>query len=363
VNYHVRHSYPDLENRIKRSVRELMAALDPMGEADPEARARRESAAEEFPSTGIRRSILRDLRAGGARTMRGLIRLHKDWYHSEASELRRLLDRAGMPEETLNMVEEAVKKCSSCRKWAIKPIKPVARSSLSQFLNDLVFMDLLFYHRIGKKETTIFGQLVDDATRLRLIIPIPSKAMESMKTLVLRWISARNRMRKLCGDRERGIVDEVLQVWLELKNIEFIPAAGGPEDRHTQASVIESFQRTARKVMHKLDQAAHDAGVELTDEELAAETSSCCNLTPQRGGIAPCHSASGDLPEDPLLGHHPTPSRRLRLSTRRPSSGTVAGSACRVSTHARRGFWRRGSRPWIGHSGEHLRKVTPWTRR
>ena len=87
---------------------------------------------------------MRDLRAGGARCARGLPRLHKDWYHAPVAELVRLLSRAGMPPECLSMVEEVVRKCISCRKWDLKPIKPIARTSLAEHFNDLVWVDLCF---------------------------------------------------------------------------------------------------------------------------------------------------------------------------------------------------------------------------
>ena len=80
---------------------------------------------------------------------RGIVSLHRDWYHAPGSDLRRFLSRAGMPDECLDMVGEVVKKCSSCRKWDIKPIRPIARMSLSENFGDMVFFDILFYHRVN----------------------------------------------------------------------------------------------------------------------------------------------------------------------------------------------------------------------
>jgi len=112
-------------------------------------------------------------------------------------------------------------------------------------------------------------------------------------------------MKKLVADLERGLVDEELQAWLETKSIRFEPASGGPEKQKTQAGVIESGNRTSRRIMHRVDQAAADMNLPLSNEELGVETGECRNSTPMQGGVSPWHGARGQLPDDPLMGKEP----------------------------------------------------------
>ncbi len=45
--------------------------------------------------------VISGLRAGGARAEAAAMRVHQKWYHLQAEPLRRLLERAGVPEEHL----------------------------------------------------------------------------------------------------------------------------------------------------------------------------------------------------------------------------------------------------------------------
>ena len=57
--------------------------------------------------------------------------------------------------------------------------------------------------------------------------------------------------------------------------------------------------------MHRVDQAAADMNLPLSNEELGVETGECRNSTPMQGGVSPWHGARGQLPDDPLMGKEP----------------------------------------------------------
>ena len=61
---------------------------------------------------------------------RGLfIGLHDRFWHANASDLKSLLSRAGMPSEVLKLVAETVTGCAICRRYSKLKSKPVVKAS------------------------------------------------------------------------------------------------------------------------------------------------------------------------------------------------------------------------------------------
>lgn len=90
---------------------------------------------------------------------RALRKLHLRWYHASADKMRALLQAAGVSREVVALVGEIVDSCTVCRCWARPSNKSVVSGKVTEAMNELVQIDLLFY-----KEFVIL-HMVDATTR------------------------------------------------------------------------------------------------------------------------------------------------------------------------------------------------------
>ena len=136
-------------------------------EVDGEAMADGQDPAELRPGR-----LLRDLLAGGGRSQRATMQVHRDHYHAGARALQTMFRRAGIPEAVVSAVPEVIKKCRACREWEQLPPRPVARLSLATGLNGCVYIDLWFFNWIDSEDNLYrwtFLLIVDEATRFRML--------------------------------------------------------------------------------------------------------------------------------------------------------------------------------------------------
>ena len=77
----------------------------------------------------------------------------------------------------MDLVNDAVLKCTSCRKWSGRPIRPIARMSLAESFNDIVFLDVIYYHRIGTPNVQkLYGHLTFGSSGTwRIVVPRASR--------------------------------------------------------------------------------------------------------------------------------------------------------------------------------------------
>lgn len=79
-----------------------------------------------------------------------LLGLHEKYWHAPPSDLRNLLARAGMPVEVLNLVSDAVMKCSICRRYVRLPNRPQTKINNAGTLYQCVQADLLNFPHGGR---------------------------------------------------------------------------------------------------------------------------------------------------------------------------------------------------------------------
>lgn len=159
-------------------MKKLERGLPPDVENDEERDAEGERDSDNKLSAILTPSaLLRDLHTGGERAAQATMRLHRPHYHAPASELKLLLQRAGVADAVISAVEDVVKACTACRGWSGVAPKPLARLRLPNF-NDVLLVDIFFFNFTeegGGMNQVSFLLMVDEATRFRLLAPIAGK--------------------------------------------------------------------------------------------------------------------------------------------------------------------------------------------
>ena len=90
-------------------------------------------------------NTLRALRNNGPTVQRKLIRnLHIRWWHASAQAMTRLLERAGVPKEALEIIPDIVDTCAACRTWSQPLPQSVASVNIPDKFNDQVECDIVF---------------------------------------------------------------------------------------------------------------------------------------------------------------------------------------------------------------------------
>lgn len=256
--------------------------------------------------------LLRALKQGGPRAAKAIMTLHRRYYHMPATPLRTMLQVAGCPDSVVAAVKDVLSKCRLCRTWELPEAKPVARSELALEVNKLLHADILYYARLNNtvgKLLQIFHML-DDASRWRMLDLVQQRVMQEFKDCISKWIGIFGPPERIKIDREVGLTEvNEMKIWLEAKGTRLDPlpsATGNTPASHTAAGVIEGNNRVLRKVLHKIETAAIEMNVNLTDIELLQEAQWCCNAVPSRDGVTASQAALGHLPRDPLFNHRLT---------------------------------------------------------
>ena len=119
-------------------------------------------------------STLRALRNNGPTVRRKLIRkLHIRLWHASAQAVTRLLERAGVPKEALEIIPDIVDTCASCRTWSQPLPQSVASVNIPDKFNDQVECDIVFIH------SHAVLHFVDRCTRWHAVVIVPGKSEDS----------------------------------------------------------------------------------------------------------------------------------------------------------------------------------------
>ena len=88
-------------------------------------------------------NTLRALRNNGPTVQRKLTRkLHIRWWHASAQAMTRLLERAGVPKEALEIIPDIVDTCAACRTWSQPLPQSVASVNIPDKFHDQVECDI-----------------------------------------------------------------------------------------------------------------------------------------------------------------------------------------------------------------------------
>ena len=191
-------------------------------------------------------NTLRALRNYGPTVQRKLIRkLHIIWWHASAQAMTRLLKRAGVPKEALEIIPDIVDTCAACRAWSLPLPHRVASVNIPDKFNGQVECDIVFIH------SHAILHFVDRCTRWHAaVIVVPGTSEDSIiKAPQSHWITIHGPMRKLIMDGASGVAASARAgSFLSRLGIKFIPRA---PQRH--ARIVERRGALFRDVILRTD--------------------------------------------------------------------------------------------------------------
>ena len=149
--------------------------------------------------------------------------------------MTRLLERAGVPKEALEIIPDIVDTCAACRTWSQPLPQSVASVNIPDKFNDQVECDIVFIHPHA------ILHFVDWCTRWQAAVLIPGKSEDSIiKALHSHWISIHGPMQELIMDGESGIAASARAgSLLSRLGIKFIPRA--PSNMLVQSNAVVHY--------------------------------------------------------------------------------------------------------------------------
>ena len=165
--------------------------------------------------------------------------------------MRILLNAAGVPESTLNLIKDVVDTCRICRCWTRPTPKPIEPTRPSTELNQAVQWDILVY------EDYMIRHIVDVATRFCTASVIPSKSAQDLIRCIHRfWFRFFGAPKLIIADGETGLDSEEVKRWPDIMRSEIKPKAPG---QHAQA--VERHHDLLRQTLHRFEDQLREEGI------------------------------------------------------------------------------------------------------
>ena len=116
--------------------------------------------------------ILRTAREGDA--VLPLRKLHCRWWHASANQMKRLLDRVGVPTNIMDLIPRVVAQCTVCRAWQSPENANQLAIDIPDNFNQTVECDIMF-----SGDIMVF-HMIDSCTRwheARVVLAKPTKSL------------------------------------------------------------------------------------------------------------------------------------------------------------------------------------------
>eukprot|EP00438_Fugacium_kawagutii_P029807 Skav231475 [mRNA] locus=scaffold1100:530653:539709:- [translate_table: standard] len=223
-----------------------------------------------------------------------LLGLHEKYWHAPPTDLKNLLAKAGMPVEVLNLVSDAVMKCSICRRYVRLPNRPQLKLNNAGTFNQCVQADLF---ELWDKW---FLLLVDEATRYKVAVMTPSReSQELQQRLLEHWMRFFGPPGSLVMDQEASLMSHETAGEFERLSIERKPkgtTAGPAASQHTGTGLVERHVGLMKLTMLKLRAELDRQGIICEVNDIAMEAAMAHNSTLNYGGVTPAMAVFGVLP-------------------------------------------------------------------
>ncbi len=161
-------------------------------------------------------------------------KLHTQFGHAASNRLKDLLKDAKVTDkEIFDMIEEVGEKCEICTKFKRPKLRPVVGLALAKEFNDMVSMDLKFYHSVP------WLHMIDHSTRFSSACVIPDKKQETIIEHVFKhWISIFGSPKNILSDNGCEFNNSAMRELGELLNVQVrttaaeSPWSNGITERH-----------------------------------------------------------------------------------------------------------------------------------
>ena len=104
----------------------------------------------------------------------GLLGLHIKFWHASHSDMHRMLYRAGLGKEVLDLLKPALDRCPECRAMKATLTKPLVRIRSAEYFNERVQTDLFFLWAPSR----CYIILIDECIRYCLAAPLERRTAQ-----------------------------------------------------------------------------------------------------------------------------------------------------------------------------------------
>ena len=190
-----------------------------------------------------------------------LRKLHIRWFHASESAMLKLLKRAGIPNQILDLIPPIVQTCKVCRNWQQHGPANVTSINIADKFNEQVECDLMFF------KGYIFFHLIDRCVRWHHAIIISDKTESECQRGIASWVQIHGPMQVLYMDSESGVViSEQCRIWLHRQGIKLTPRAKGQ-----QMPYIDRRTALFRKVLLTIIDQLRSEGINIPIELILPE--------------------------------------------------------------------------------------------
>ena len=218
-----------------------------------------------------------------------LRKLHVRWWHASHHTMKRLLERAGVPERVLKLIPEVTQSCQVCREWSRPGPRNACNAEFADAFNQQVECDLLFIHK-----QSIF-HMIDRCTRWHAACLVADKTEETLTEAIDKlWVTIHGPPGELIMDGEAGVVrSDYTNRYLTRKGIKLHPKG---KDQH--APHIERRGALLRDTVLKILSQLRVEGLEDTPfSSVLADAVFCGNAMLSINKSTPYAAVYGRVPQ------------------------------------------------------------------
>ena len=139
--------------------------------------------------------------------------IHRRNYHLPAGPLKRALQLGNFDKAVIDLVDETLAQCASCRDYLPLPTRQNASLEIETEVNHTVWSDLWFWHAGVEdwKEITLL-KILDDASRFTQNNQSLSRTTQHLREAMLLWVVLFGFPKFWKWDRESGVDSEAMRV-------------------------------------------------------------------------------------------------------------------------------------------------------
>jgi hypothetical protein len=200
--------------------------------------------------------------------------------------MTRLLDRAGCPQEVLNLIPPIVQTCGPCRAWAKPQPENVATIDIPESFNSQVEADLMFVY------DNIIFHMIDRTTRWYQGWLISDKEETTLMDRIDEWCRLHGPMKEFIMDQETGIqASATVLEFFNRRGIKYDPRAKGQ-----QVPYIDRRGSLVRDTIHKIVAQLQVEKIKMPFKYVYSEAAFCGNAMLTINGSTPYNAVYGRVP-------------------------------------------------------------------
>ena len=239
---------------------------------------------------------LQQLPADSAELPRKLLWIHEKFWHAPAARLVPLLKAAGLAEDKLAKLPEALSQCRRCQEYKRHLNMPVLKTGIGMAFNEAVQADCSSF--MGHT----FVLFVDELFRFKLgaVLKDGQTTKHLSDAFMKTWVGIFGPPKKLVCDQGTNLASKEMAEWCDRLNIERILGGAEPNKpgRHSLTGLVEKHIDLVKMTMSKMFADLADSRQEVDVSLLLTEACMGHNTLLTFSGVIPICAVLGQPPRD-----------------------------------------------------------------